>query len=103
MLFIVELIVSGVRVVACSYHARAHQAGRSSGAAVVAGQQSVQSKVAPKSSPMVSSLPLKIPHEMAEPPDAGNRTLQSPRQGEGSEQSKMIDSKVYTHTRARVA
>ena len=55
---------------------------------------------------MVSSLPLKIPHEMVEPPDTGNRSMQhqhdAPGRGEnGEEQSKTIDMKVRMIPRAR--
>ena len=79
-----------------------HQVGRSSGAADVDGEPSVLPEVA---SPAVSSVPLMIPHKMAEPPDAGNRKMQSQpgtlRPGKEEEQLKMIDLKVRTRTHTR--
>ena len=98
MLCIVELIGCGARVLVCLYNARARQA-------VVAGQQSGLQAVALKSSSMVSSLPLKIPHDMVEPPDAGHQQMQRQHdttgQREDGEQSKTVNLKVRTHTHAR--
>ena len=74
--------------------------GKCSGAAIVGGLQSMLPEVASKSSPTVSSMPLKIPHKMAEPPDAASPKMHSSR-GVESVQSKMSDLKVRTHARAR--